>query len=382
MLTCVCGHKMRVSEFQLGMEMACPQCKRDIEVSEDNTAPIETKGPPPKKEPYLAGPGDGARQAAADAHAFAPPDHEQGGAPQTDAFAFSHLMEDEPAPKSPAGGTSGFAKPGDFSPYSRSAAANEAPQGQCSRCGRAFRGDWDIHRTNKGALCNICFNRAADDLEERPQAIDAAPPPGIDSSVMGVYEDHSDTIARERAPKSSDMPAWMAKHEKAWRAAIGIAAAIVVALGMYYAFFDTAPPPSERVVQQQGEAIDSENAAPAETAPLAIVIPVQAVMWLLGMIAPLYITLVLVNKLPHDNLLFDAIHVFGVSLLLAIVGTFTSFVPLVGFVIFIVFAAGILFYFYEFGLYQLFMFIILSVLLAPFLVVLNQFVMGSLALLF
>ncbi|MBI3119207.1 MAG: hypothetical protein HYZ00_11000, partial [Candidatus Hydrogenedentes bacterium] len=100
---CVCGQEMRVPAEALYRYGACVACGTRIKITEDN----------------------------------------------------SHLETDEMA--LPGNHSHSAGPPGPFGAESTDFAL---PHDNCSRCGRAFRGDWDRHNSAAGALCDLCARQA------------------------------------------------------------------------------------------------------------------------------------------------------------------------------------------------------------------------------
>ncbi len=68
----------------------------------------------------------------------------------------------------------------------------------CARCGRAFRGPWDAHKTELGTLCNICVNlsEVRDALHGPPQK-DTVDPASIRPEMtpnLGGLDTAQDTL--------------------------------------------------------------------------------------------------------------------------------------------------------------------------------------------
>jgi hypothetical protein len=123
-IACRCGHEMRVSEQYYGTTQSCPRCGESLYIS------LSTIRPAP--------------------------------------------VDTAPAPMRPA-------------PMPDAPIATAGPKAACSRCGRSFRGEWDVHKTPSGLLCHVCANQAA---EVAPRDVGAAPP----ATVTGV------------APRRIEMP--------------------------------------------------------------------------------------------------------------------------------------------------------------------------------
>ncbi len=129
-VTCVCGARMRASEYTIGMRVRCAKCGEPLDITEENTVPVEeTDAPRPPSQPRRPGGKEGPKPGpSANAPAAAP-------------------------------------------------AKGEGEGRGCKRCGRAFRGDWDQHVTSSfGVVCNICFNILKQ--EQALQQEDEEPPAG------------------------------------------------------------------------------------------------------------------------------------------------------------------------------------------------------------
>lgn len=176
---CGCGHRIRVSAFQIGMEVSCPACKADIRLTELNTQPLDA----------AAGPQE-------------PPDPH-----------FEWRAVDSPA-----------------------AAAGDGTS-SCVRCGRPFRGDWDKYFSPVGRICHICANLAKDNAAAEAGA---APPEPV---VNAREELAAAAALRPAPPPLSDpeLP-FSERYAGELRIAASVGAALVIGAALYYALFDTSPP--------------------------------------------------------------------------------------------------------------------------------------------
>jgi len=199
--TCRCGHKIRITEEQLGMETSCPVCKADIRFTENNTEPIVPS-----------------------------------------------VATDQTAPREPGvGNGDGGGRPG-------------SPEDRCARCGRPFRGDWDKHESPLGTLCNVCANLARSDSPGTPLTEGEVRP-----VVSPEFEAEPEPEPKaEPEPKREKVPRMFADHPREFRIGVAVAAGLVVLAAMYYSFTDSGvpvQPPSEG--QTAGQAAPPAHVLPA-----------------------------------------------------------------------------------------------------------------------
>jgi len=328
MLTCdFCRHRMRVSEFQLGMEVVCPNCKAELTVSEGNTIPLEVKEPAVEYEPFAA------------------------------------KTKDERS-------------------------AQEHGTERCERCDAVIRGDWDRYETDAGTWCHRCVNRVRTDDEDEVRVLrrggaEAAAaatavtgglgpeyvmPDGVMDQPLtreDIIRQHTERARAEweaKQPKD-DRPAFMRDYPRAWRAVLWSLVAFVFLSTAYYFF----------IVPESGTRVIEEDIRIAETirqAPLGIRISLSLSFWLLASVVPLYATLYMAEKLPTGAVIPDAIHVTAMSILLAVLALGTTIFPLVGHLVYMVLAILILWSVYEmnfsdFITWMLFTFLLRYLVLMP-----------------
>ncbi len=172
----------------------------------------------------------------------------------------------------------------------------------CTRCGRAFRGDWD---RQPGGLCNICANQAAP-VHDRPEpAREASSPaaaPPTRRMLMPEYHQVSPYIIEEAKPKAKrDM-----KKMKREAIVLGVAFLITMALIVIL--------PTDQIVNRdQWEAKGEVSRAWA-----GVVIAVKIVSIFAGSFIAFYIVLHRADKLPRETFLGNTIAVGPVVVGLAI----------------------------------------------------------------
>ena len=307
MLTCdICRHRMRVSEFQLGMEIVCPNCKAELAISTANTVPLEPKEPTYEYEPFAA-----------------------------------KTKEER--------------------------AAKEHGVERCERCDAVIRGDWDRYETDAGTWCNRCVNRVRTEDEEEVRVIrrggaeaaaamgvSAGPGPeyviphGVDDTPMrpeDILRQHTEKARAEweaKQPKD-ERPAFMREYPRATKAAMWCMIAFVFFATAYYFFI--VPESGTQVIERDSDIVQAMNRA-----PLGVRMGMQLGFWFLATVLPLYLTLYLVNKLPTGAVLNDVIHVTLLSLLLALLAWFLSMVPVLGTLLYVFLAIMILWSTYEMNL--------------------------------
>lgn len=327
MLTCdVCRHRMRVSEYQLGMEIVCPNCKAELTIAEENTVALEPKEPVQEYEP----------------------------------FAAKTEQEQE---------------------------RREGGVERCERCNAAIRGDWDRYETDAGVWCHRCVNRVRTDEDDDVRvlrrggasamaAATASPasegpeyvvPDGVNDTPLSrddILRQHTEKARAEweaKQPKD-ERPAFMRKHPRASKAILWALVAFVFLSTAYYFF--VVPESGTQIVERESDVVQAMSRV-----PMGIRVGLNMAFWFLAAVGPLYVTLYIVEKLPTGSIIPDLVHVTGVSILLMLVSMITI-VPLLGLLVYIFITALLLWSIYEMNLsdfitWLLFAFLIRYLVLTP-----------------
>jgi hypothetical protein len=282
LIKCGCGHQRRVTESSIGLVGKCPKCGRELVVTEDALRPAEDE-----VSPFVA---------------------EEAQAPSPFARDENELFEYQPANRGP----------------------------HCARCGKPFRGDWDMRQTDEGVLCNICANRAHEHTGGEGSPLPtAAQRAEIEATIQ---ENQEATVARqvavEQAKREEDArrieKSFLGIPEDRMRRAALLGAGVVLLLCFYYAFLaepSAAPPP------------ETEAAA---TAPQDQQLPaaVGYVVWGIGLAASLvaefialYMVLRWAKKLPNDVFRYDLVAVGLAAIIIWLVRLVPfKYIPLLGIV--------------------------------------------------
>lgn len=309
---CPCGHKMRVSEFQLGMDITCPMCKAEHRLRESNTEPLVRNAP------------------------AAPT------TPRTNAFS---LDKGEITLGAPAAAADGEV---------------------CARCGKVFRGDWDKHATIMGEVCNVCANLAMDGGPETLKLASAAPP-------APAYDPFTDPTKAQPLPapeeSASRKPRWMEEHPTESKAILWGLALLVIVLALWAT---TVEPPAP--VERSDEEIAAAQAAVEQLGelPFIVVYGFNVAFWFLGIGVPLFLLLKFTNKLPFDSWWANGFEVGWVALFLAVIGA----IPVVGGVIGMFISICFLWNRYDFGIFHFVLYGLLSMVCGILLFALRAVVLG------
>jgi hypothetical protein len=305
--TCECGHKQRISEYQLGMESSCPACKADVLFAESNTVPAEDV--------------DAAGQSG------------------------------------PAGAaTSGFEIPQEEQPRHGHSDADH-----CSRCGRKFRGEWDQHESPQGPICNVCANLASQEGPGTPTTEGMVKPVQSLALDSGSAEGEGPPIGRHRPGDTGETvrKGLAERYPDQVKTAVWIGVALVFFAAIYYSFIS---PESANVQPEATPERVQEMEEAAARIPAAVLFFGNMFFTFLGMAGTLYLTLQMTNRLPHESLSANAVHVALMGAALMVIGTLTSFVPFVGWIIGLVIVLYILWDRYDFDLYAFVMWFVCGVL--------------------
>jgi len=313
-VSCACGHVMRISEFAVGMPMPCARCKAPLDYK--RIRPVAVAGPAPVET--FAAPRD-ARPApdSGDARRSAP--------------AAAPSAVTQPAPT--------------INPRGRT---------ECARCGRKFRGEWDVHETSKGPLCHICANRVA---EVAPQeAGDQTVEPVIGLQLPGT---------RMAAGVLDAPPDWKPPSTKyqfdpqspVFRRILYALAIGTVLLTIYvFTTEDALPTPG------QGAEVNINQPSPQlGRLPSALVLVVQGLCTVGGTFLTLLLALWFRNKLPMDRWWANALHVGVVGLGLGAVHTVLGIVPMVGWICSLLLFYWVLSSVYDFGFVDFVVFLAMGV---------------------
>jgi len=270
--TCTCGRKTRVSEYQLGMETACPNCKADITFTEANCQPL---------------------------------DPEPGAAPES---------------PTAAGATAGAEYAGDEGEN-----RDETPEDHCDRCGRQFRGDWDRHDTVMGELCNICANLVDSKAAETPkQATTAGPAPSILGDESGVEDElfrpRGRVDGEDGAISSASQPWFMQKYPKESRILLWSLAILMIVLAIVFSFVEEPVAPPAEDAERQETAVQQQAEGELSPVPVYLAIPVSYLLRLVAIGLPIFMALLIGDKLPYESWSANMLDVGLVSLGIALLG--------------------------------------------------------------
>lgn len=314
--SCPCGHKMRVSEFQLGMDIHCPICKAEHRLRESNTEPLVRNAPPAPKTP------------------------------RTEAFAL------------------------DKGEMTLGAASASAGGDVCERCGKAFRGDWDKHSTIMGEVCNVCANLAVDGGPETLKLASKAP-------SAPAYDPFTDPTKAQPLPapeeSASHKPRWMEEHPTESKLILWGLAMVVILLSLWAT---TVEPPAP--VVRSDEQIAAAQAAVEQLGelPFVVVYGFNLAFWFLGIGVPLFLLLKFTDKLPFDSWWANGFEVGWVALFLAFVGATTGVVPMVGGIIGLFISLYFLWNRYDFGFFHFVLYCLISLICGILLFALRAVVLG------
>ena len=299
-VSCACGAVIRISEFAVGMPMPCPQCDRDLDYT--RIRPVTAPGPAPVEQ----------FTAPRDQRSTASPSPR---APQQGArVAFTPAAKPEPVPGGHA---------------------------HCARCGRRFRGEWDVHETSSGPLCHICANRVA---ESAPQeAVDNHVEPMVSIQLPGSRKAAGFLDDDGEAPSLASKVQFDPKSPTFRR--LLYVAAIGVFLVTIYAFMTEGGLPTPHP-----NAPDAASAhAPMGRIPFILTLAIQALCAIGGTSVTLFLTLWYRNSLPLDRWWTNALHVGVVGLVLGAVQTGLLMVPMIGWICAVVVTCWVLAQVYDFG---------------------------------
>ncbi len=336
---CSCGQSTVVSEWALGASLKCRSCGRPLEATEKNTRAVEGTG---RARPASAPPGSD----------LPPP-------PEARIFAKA-----ESAPPAAA-------------PVQRDAAAEpvsappETPSTtNCARCGRAFRGDWDRYHRAEGVICHVCANQYRDEPVAEAESAGPQELRNVPSREYTGVLDH---------PNLPD-PGFAAARERSEffrQAAIVAGILMIVISGVLLATGALDSEPLVSPVAQEGVAEDMPELP--GWMPYAL-LAVRFLSNCATTLVALYLLLWWMRELPNDTLWANVLALSIVVAPLEALGVGLDFVRYIGPFLHVLVTAGVLYKVYGLDLVGLFLLAILGVLLRPLVTILEQFVVGFLAL--
>lgn len=314
---CSCGNDMVVSEWALGAPLRCTACGAALEATEKNARPVATA-------PKSVGP--------------------------------THEAPSGRAAASPMGADAAKAQ----EPLDRS---------RCSRCGRAFRGDWDMNHRAGAILCHICANLSPEKPKEDEPLWEAS-----------VYADGRkeiiDVPAEEVQP---GLTAHNPERDQRIRRWVIVAAAIVFPIALYVVFT------TETVVPPEAAQSAEELEKMAMNLPPALGYSVGAVLFLFRFAAlavALYFILHSRNRLPRETLLGNALSLGMVAAVIDAIGIVIRMVPCLGLFLHVILAVYILWELYDLQVSDFILLLVLLVVLYPVLEVVRNMIVGTLVLVF
>ncbi len=309
--TCPCGHQFRVSEFAVGMRGRCPSCRAPLTITEDLVCPAEHESARPVPSP-------------------------------------------QPAPS--------------ITPAPEASARPKSTSG-CARCGRKFRGDWDVHTTFIGTVCHICYN-----ILGQESALSSETTSGTVAPVDSLHLDIEPLTADAARPRRTE--AWTLRErlglsEQLERRLILAAALFIVALAAYFFLtdgFSVEPPPPEVAAQEAAKRL---NPAELSTGAKVAFYGIKVSCGFLTTFLALYGLLHWIGRLPNDTVFANVIAVGAVSLLLGFVrllpgGTYLGF--------------ALVYFLYDLDFTDILKLILLQIVAAMFVVLIETGLMGLLAL--
>lgn len=353
---CECGKDTVVSEWALGAPLKCKSCGRPLEPTEANTRPAESTRVQTPRGPEAELPLSPEARIARRVERPASPYQAPASRPAT------------PAPR-PAAPTAA-ALPTE--PAEPSAPPPPPPATECARCGRAFRGDWDRYRRGDKVLCHICANLIH--AEAAPEEEGAPTPP---AALPPLVPEYKGVLDRPNLPEENDHGAsdYAARQERIRRwvlvaAVVTLVAALAVIMG------DDTPLPTP------DEAPVAEAAKPL---PPAVAITAAAIIFVFRFVnlgLALYVILRWKDRLPSDYLIVNIVWLLGVAIGLQGLGIILLMVPFIGFFVWLGLCAYILWDMYDLEFTDLLMLAVFLFLLQPVTMVLRQFVLGIIGLVY
>lgn len=318
---CSCGQRIRMSEYAVGMPRLCPACSLPLDYTR-----VEAMA---ERAPAQAG-----VEQVRDTRA-----------------------QDNPVLER---------RPGAPPPQEASAAGRT----HCARCGRRFRGDWDVHETPSGPLCNICANRAGEtpaplQTQQTPGRVAPAPP----LEPIEVYpapDEHGPAPKRfEFNPASPQFQLYLK-----------LAAVGVIAITVYFAITESGKAPEPAVVEPA--------AVPAEepqlsVAGLWIAKGVRFVLGVAALAAQIYLTLALDKKLPSNTVIGSALHIGAFAAGLMVFQMLVGWIFCVGPILFLLVLLYVLIEVYNFGIAQFITWFLVGLVLWPLTYGVEVMVFGLLA---
>ncbi len=308
---CSCGKDTVVSEWALGAPLRCTACGAPIEATDKNTRPVEAPSKP-----------------------VAPASDSPSNRPMS---------------------------PPPMTPYAAKA-EEQVDRSRCSRCGRSFRGDWDINHRGDALFCHICANLSPERPKEEEPLWEA-----------NVYSDGRkeiiDVPTEEVAP---GLQAHNAEREQRIRRWVLLAAAIVFPIALYVVFTtETVVPPEAAKSAEDIKAMELHL-------PPALGYSIGAVLFVFRFAAlavALYFILHSRDRLPRETLGF-------VAAIIDALGIVIRMVPCLGLFLHVILAVYILWEMYDLQVSDFILLLVLLMVLYPVLEVVRNMIVGALVLVF
>lgn len=249
---CGCGQKTRISEYQIGMETSCPQCKADVKYTPSNVKELTP--------------------------AIAPPPREK------TALEAAHEENPNEALHAP------------LQPFDPNKPPHEIDEDHCARCGREFRGEWDQHPTVTGTLCNICSNMmAADGLGTIGNPTESAR-----KSPLSNIDDSVDPFTAQPKPEEVSAPRgpWFIEmYPTESKIVLGFLAACVIIMAIWASNQET---PSSLDPPDRSEQAEVMQDRLAEL-PWGVLVGIRIVFRGLMLVLPSFLYLRAIHKDNYDN---------------------------------------------------------------------------------
>lgn len=276
---CACGHQFAVSEFAVGMEGRCERCGQPLKVTKENVTVRGVRREQPRR---------------------------------------SYAAE---------------------TPADRDMRRAESGPTACTRCGSAFRGDWDMYQGPSGAVCHRCAHMA--ELHDPS----TGPPRPIPLKQFETLEPVIETDHAEPGPpQKQTFLEWFDefKRTKLFRSALWVAALSTIACAILFSFTDLGAPPTDTTggagSSTGGIALfgSPENLTRAQARSIAyVVFGCDLAFGLLAMLGALFLTLHWAGRLPSCSIAGNLLHVGFFALVVAFVTalisfSFGSFLPMIG----------------------------------------------------
>lgn len=312
---CDCGHKRRVTEKAIGLFGRCPACGAEVVVTEDTLVPVDQADQPAAphaEEEEIDFSVDPDAPARDDSLVMGFLDEEEEAPPPPG--------EPEPAP--PEQEDTGAEDYEDMVIQMRSAAQPAVSRDGCTRCGRAFRGDWDRYHTPQGVLCHICANLPAEAPPQDTMDETAGLTPA--EQVRQAMPDDGPPPAVSRPEEEEVAQTFFDEHRELIRAIVLSAGVGVLLLAIVVGLFGDSSPPAESADPAVQAARQNQLAEKLEQTGLGewmpwILFGTRFVVGYFGELAVLYFTLYWSNALPNDRFVPNLLAVGAVAVGLHIV---------------------------------------------------------------